>query len=238
MIYNVEAATFALLGNFITSCYTNNWLWQDLLRRPIHFKGALQKGKFLVFTLPNWLPHRDAILITGQGGVESKLKDLFLPTQVQKQDETQKLLILNIESLNSLLSTHCNFELVYWPGYRFVVEPMTYSKEVRPAQYMLKAFDYILRLKGQSVESDVTQQALRTSTFVLSVGGGETLDTINISGSDGKSHWNLADKAIQLQGDRFEIFLFAFRKMTDSGAHLKNCSVVINSDCVVLKYVA
>jgi hypothetical protein len=236
-MYNLEAATFTVLGNFITSCYTKNWAWQDLLRRPIYYKGSLQKGKFLVFTLPNWFPYNDSILLTGQGGIESKLKDLFLPTQVQKQGDNQQLLILNIEGLTSLIALHRDFELVYWPGYRFVVEPMTYSKEVSPAHYFLKAFDYMLRIRGQSVDLDLTQQSLRVSNFVLKVDGGQTLNSIHISGLEGTSVWDLAKKTILLRGSPFGMFLSALRDMNDSTVRLKNCSIVITDDSVELKYV-
>ena len=237
MIYNLEAATFTVLGNFITSCYTKNWLWQDLLRRPLYFKGELQKGKFLVFASPAWLPYNDCILLTGENGIESKLKDLFLPAQVQKQSETQQTLILNVERLQAALSPMTNFELAYWPGYRFVVEPMTYRKEVSPAAYMLHAFDYILRVTGHSVEIDTSRQSLKTSTFAVKVNGLRTLDSIELIESGGRSYWSLADKVIQLEGTRFEMFKDALEKMLASGSTLENCSATVDENRAELRHV-
>ena len=237
MIYNLEAATFTVLGNFITSCYTKNWLWQDLLRRPLYFKGELQNGKFLVFALPAWLPYNDCILLTGENGIESKLKDLFLPAQVQKQSKTQQTLILNVEQMQSPLSPMTSFELVYWPGYRFVVEPMSYRKEVSPAVYMLHALDYILRVTGNSVEVDAARQSLTTAAFTLGVSGEKNLDAIELTDSDGRSYWSLADKVIQLEGTRFKTFQGAFEKMLASGSTLENCYVTVDGSRAELRYV-
>ncbi len=237
MIYNLEAATFTVLGNFITSCYTKNWLWQDLLRRPLYFKGELQKGAFLVFALPAWLPYNDCILLTGENGIESKLKDLFLPAQVQKQNEKQQTLILNVERLQAALSPMASFELVYWPGYRFVVEPMTYRKDVSPAVYMLHAFDYILRVTGSSVEVDAARQSLTTSAFTLGVSGENTLDSIELIDSDGRSYWNLAEKVIRLEGTRFKMFRGALERMLASGSSLENCSTAVDAESAELRYV-
>lgn len=237
MIYNLEAATFTVLGNFITSCYTKNWFWQDLLRRPLYFKGELQKGKFLVFLLPAWVPYNDCILLSGDNGIESKLKDLFLPAQVQKQSESQRTLILNVERLQAAPLPMPSFELAYWPGYRFVVEPMTYRKEVSPAVYVLHAFDYILRVTGHSVEIDASRQSLRTSAFTVGVTGENTLDSIEIIESDGRSYWNLVDKVIQLEGTRFKMFRGALGRMLASGSILDNCSTTADETSAELRYV-
>ena len=237
LIYNLEAATFTVLGNFITSCYTKNWLWQDLLRKPLYFKGEFQKGAFLVFALPTWLPYNDCILLTGENGIESKLKDLFLPAQVQKQSKTQQTLILNVERMQSALSPMASFELVYWPGYRFVVEPMTYRKEVSPAVYMLHAFDYILRVTGNSVEVDASRQSLRTSAFTLGVSGENTLDAIELIDADGRSYWSLADKVIRLEGTRFKMFQGALESMLAPGNTLENCSTTVDETSADLRYV-
>jgi len=237
VIYNLEAATFTVLGNFITSCCTKNWFWQDLLRRPLYFKGELQKGKFLVFALPAWVPYNDSTLLIGENGIESKLKDLFLPAQVQKQSEIQQTLILNVERLQVELSPMSSFELAYWPGYRFIVEPMTYSKKVSPAVYTLRAFDYILRVTGHSVEIDAARQSLTTSTFTLGVTGENTLDSIEIIESGGRSYWNLADKVIQLEGTRFKMFQGALGRMLASGSVLKNCSTSVDGTSAELRYV-
>lgn len=237
MIYNLEAATFTVLGNFITSCNTKNWFWQDLLRRPLYFKGELQKGKFLVFLLPAWLPHNDCILLTGENGIESKLKDLFLPAQVQRQNETQQTLILNVERLQAAIPPLATFELAYWPGYRFVVEKMTYRKEVSPAMYMLHAFDYILRATGHSVEVDTSRQSLRTSGFTLVVSGQNTLDSIELIESDRRSYWNLAEKVIRLEGTRFTMFQGALESMLASRSILENCSTTVVGTRAELRYV-
>lgn len=113
MIYKLNSTIFVLLGNFITSCYTKNWAWHDLLRKPLKFSGTMQQGKFLVFTVPSWLPHNDTILKIPATGIEAKLKDLFLPSQVQKKDDSDHILIVDVESL--LSAEHKAFEgqLVY-----------------------------------------------------------------------------------------------------------------------------
>jgi hypothetical protein len=237
VIYNLDAATFTVLGNFITSCYTKNWLWQDLLQKPLFYKGSLQKEKFLVFQLPIWLPFNDCILIYKSAGIESKLKDLFIPMQVQKQDEANQFLILNFERFTSLLSPNNNAELVYWPGYRFVIEPMTYRKENTPSLYMLKAFDYILRVTGQEVELDEARQSLRTSSLSLRVSGNSEIDSIELTESEGRSFWSLAEKVIRLEGTKFEMFCSAFSGMSLAGAALQNCSVQTSPQTVELRYV-
>ena len=237
MIYNLDAGTFTVLGNFITSCYTKNWLWQDLLRKPLFYKGSLQKEKFLVFQLPIWLPFKDCILIAESAGIESKLKDLFMPMQVEKQSDANQLLILNVDSIKSLLGPRNNAELVYWPGYRFVIEPMTYRKEITPSLYMLKAFDYILRVAGQEVELDETQQSLRTSSLSLRVNGNSTIDSIELTESEGRSFWSLTEKVIRLEGRRFEMFRSAFNNMCLAGTTLENCSVQASPQSVELRYV-
>jgi hypothetical protein len=101
VIYNLNAAVLTLLGNFITSCYTKNWLWQDLLRKPLYFRGSIQNTKLLVFKLPLWLPYNDCILLTNGAGIESKLKDLFLAMKVEKQENANQLLILNVDIITS-----------------------------------------------------------------------------------------------------------------------------------------
>lgn len=65
-----------------------------------------------MFALPAWVPYNDCILLIGENGIESKLKDLFLPAQVQKQSETQRTLILNVERLQAALSPMPSFG---WP---------------------------------------------------------------------------------------------------------------------------
>jgi hypothetical protein len=237
MIYNLDAGTFTVLGNFITSCYTKNWLWQDLLRKPLYYKASLQKEKFLVFQLPLWLPFKDSILIAENAGIESKLKDLFLPMQVEKQSDSSQLLILNVDSIKLLLGPHNNAELVYWPGYRFVVEPMTYKKEIAPALYMLKALDYILRVAGQKVELDEIRQSLRTPSLSLQVSGNYAFDSIQLTESQGKSFWSLTEKVIRLEGRKFEMFCSAFNDMCLAGAMLENCSVQASNQSVELRYV-
>ena len=237
MIYNLDAATFTVLGNFITSCYTKNWLWQDLLRKPLFYKGSLQNERFLVFQLPIWLPFNDCILISKSAGIESKLKDLFIPMQVQKQDEANQFLILNAERFTSLLSPNNDAELVYWPVYRFVIEPMTYRKENTPSLYMLKAFDYILRVTGPEVELDEQQQSLSTSSLSLRVSGNSTIDSVELTESEGRSFWSLAEKVIRLEGTKFEIFCSAFIGMGLAGAKLENCLVQASSQTVELRYV-
>ena len=237
MIYNLDAATFTVLGNFITSCYTKNWLWQDLLRKPLFYKGSLQNERFLVFQLPIWLPFNDCILISKSAGIESKLKDLFIPMQVQKQDEANQFLILNAERFTSLLSPNNDAELVYWPVYRFVIEPMTYRKENTPSLYMLKAFDYILRVTGQEVELDEQQQSLSTASLSLRVSGNSTIDSVELTESEGRSFWSLAEKVIRLEGTKFEIFYSAFIGMGLAGAKLENCLVQASSQTVQLRYV-
>lgn len=237
MIYNLDAATFTVLGNFITSCYTKNWLWQDLLRKPLFYKGSLQKEKFLVFQLPIWLPFNDCILIAESAGIESKLKDLFMPMQVEKQSDANQLLILNVDSIKCLLGTCNSAELVYWPGYRFVIEPMTYSRETAPSLYMLKAFDYIFRVVGQEVELDEKRRSLRTSSLSLRVNGNSTIDSIELTESEGRSFWSLAEKVIRLEGTKFEIFSSAFNTMSLAGATLENCSVQASPQLVELRYV-
>lgn len=87
-----------------------------------------------------------------------------------------------------------------------MVEPMTYSKKVAPAVYMLHALDYILRVTGHSVEINAAKQSLTTSAVSLRVTGENTLDSIEIIESGGRSYWNLADKVIQLEGARFKMF--------------------------------
>ncbi len=237
MIYNLDAATFTVLGNFITSCYTKNWLWHDFLRKPLFYKGSLQNERFLVFQLPIWLPFDDCILISKSAGIESKLKDLFIPMQVQKQDEANQFLILNAERFTSLLSPNNDAELVYWPVYRFVIEPMTYRKENTPSLYMLKAFDYILRVAGQEVELDEQQQSLSTSSLSLRVSGNSTIDSVELTESEGRSFWSLAEKVIRLEGTKFEIFYSAFIGMGLAGAKLENCLVQASSQTVELRYV-
>jgi hypothetical protein len=237
VIYNLDAAVFTVLGNFITSCYTKNWLWQDLFRKPLRYKASVQKEKFLVFQLPLWLPFKDCILISEREGIESKLKDLFLPMQVEKQSDANQLLILNVESLTSLLGPHNNAELVYWPGYRFVIEPMTYRKETSPSLYMLKAFDYILRVAGQKVELDEKRQSLRTASLSLRVNGISTIDAIELTESEGRSFWSLTEKVIRLEGTTFEMFCSAFNDMGLAGAALDNCSVQSSPQSVELRYV-
>ncbi len=187
--------------------------------------------------MPAWLPYNDCILLTGENGIESKLKDLFLPAQIQKQSETQQTLILNVERLQAALSPTPGFELAYWPGYRFVVEPMTYRKEVSPALYMIHALDYILRVSGHSVEIDTSRQSLKTSTFAVKVNGLRTLDSIEIIESDGVSHWNLAKRVIRLEGARFKMFKGALEKMMVSGSSLENCSTTVDGASVELRYV-
>ncbi len=237
MIYNLDAATFTVLGNFITSCYTKNWLWQDLLRKPLFYKGSLQKEKFLVFQLPIWLPFEDCILIAKSAGIESKLKDLFLPMQVEKQIDTNQLLLLNVDGIKSLLEPRNNAELVYWPGYRFVIEPMTYRKEITPSLYMLKAFDYILRVAGQEVELDEKRRSLRTSSLSLRVNGNSTIDSIELTESEGRSFWSLAEKVIRLEGTKFEIFCSALNNMRLAEATLEHCLVQASPQSVELRYV-
>jgi hypothetical protein len=237
MIYNLDAGTFTVLGNFITSCYTKNWLWQDLLRKPLYYKASLQKEKFLVFQLPLWLPFKDSILIAENSGIESKLKDLFLPMQVEKQSDSSQLLILNVDSIKLLLGPHSNAELVYWPGYRFVVEPMSYRKEITPALYMLKALDYILRVAGQRIELDEIRQSLRTPSLSLQVSGNHAFDSIELTESQGKSFWSLTEKVIRLEGRKFEMFCSAFNDMGLAGAMLENCSVQASHQSVELRYV-
>jgi hypothetical protein len=237
VIYNFDATTFTVLGNFITSCYTKNWLWQDLLRKPLFYKGSLQKEKFLVFQLPIWLPFEDSILIAEDAGIESKLKDLFLPMQVEKQSDASQLLVLNVDSMKSLLRPHNNAELVYWPGYRFVIEPMKYRKEIAPALYMLKALDYVLRVAGQQVELDETQQSLRTPSLSLQVSGNHAVDSIELNESEGRSFWSLTEKVIRLEGRRFQMFRSAFNNMCLAGTTLENCSVQASHQSVELRYV-
>lgn len=237
MIYNLEAATFTVLGNFITSCYTKNWLWQGLLRKPLYFKGNQQQGRFLLFTLPVWLPYNDCILLTGEAGVESKLKDLFLPMQIQKQNENQHILVLNLENASVALKGVQHAELVYWPCYRFVIEPMTYSKKNSPSLYMLKAFDYVLRVSGHRVQLDEAHQLLETSGLRVQVRGTETLDCIEICDQDGLCLWSLSEKIIRLEGSRFEMFQTALGKMISAGTHLENCSVRVLGRTVELRYV-
>ncbi len=237
MIYNLNAAVLTLLGNFITSCYTKNWLWQDLLRKPLYFRGSIQNTKLLVFKLPLWLPYNDCILLTNGAGIESKLKDLFLPMKVEKQGNANQLLILNVDGITSLLGPHSNAELVYWPGYRFVIEPMTYRKETAPSLYMLKALDHILRVAGQKVELDETRQSLRTSSLSLRVIGNSTIDSIELTEIERRSFWSLTEKVIRLEGATFEMFGSAFNNMCLAGAALENCSVQASPQSLELRYV-
>jgi hypothetical protein len=130
-----------------------------------------------------------------------------------------------------------SFELVYWPGYRFVVEPMTHRKEVSPAVYMLHAFDYILRATGHSVEVDASRQSLRTSGFTLVVSGQNTLDSIELIESDRRSYWNLVDKVIHLEGTRFKMFQSSLGRMLASGSILENCSTTVDGTSAELRYV-
>jgi hypothetical protein len=237
MIYNLESATFTILGNFITSCYTRNWAWQDLLRQPVRYKGERQREKFLVFPIPNWVPYNDCILVEGERGLQSKLKDLFLPTQLQRVNDNQSLLILKVDDLNSLGLGDEGVHLVYWPGYRFVIEPMNYSPSITPAQYMLLAFDYILRASGNTAELDLESQALSTPSMRLEVRGANRLDSIHISEDASNSYWSLEEKRIRLQGLKFQAYIEALREMTRSGARLENCKVELAGDSAELSYV-
>jgi len=237
VIYNLDAAVFTLLGSFITSCFTNNWLWQDLLRKPLYFNGSLQQSKLLVFNLPLWLPYNDCILLTNGTGIESKLKDLFLPAQVQKQSDTHQFVILNVEHIASLTVATANMELVYWPGYRFVIEPMSYGKENTPARYMLKAIDYMLRVAGQEVELDEARQSLRTPQLKIQVNGNQSLDSVELTGFNEYSFWSLSERVIRLEGERFEIFRRAFDEMLSKKSRLENCAIQAFPTGVELRYV-
>jgi len=95
MICKIESLLFVVLGNFITSCYTGNWAWQDLLRPPIRISGSLRQGKLLIFKIPNWLPVNDSILRIPSMRVESKIKDFFVATQINRQSETESLLLIH-----------------------------------------------------------------------------------------------------------------------------------------------
>ena len=225
MISQLDSTIFVLLGNFITSCYTKNWAWQDLLRQPLKFSGTMQQGKFLVFKVPSWLPHNDAILKIPSTGIEAKFKDLFLPSQIQKGDNSDHVLIVDVESLISAKQNAFEGQLVYWPLFRFVIEPMSYSDGIAPPEYVLRSFDYILRLSGVIGDLDFDRMALTTYSFTLLVGGSSTFDSITLMEPDGLSTWSLSDRRIRLFGNRVKIFNSALKVMLGAGVSLERCEI-------------
>ena len=128
-------------------------------------------------------------------------------------------------------------ELVYWPGYRFVIEPMSYGKENTPARYMLKAIDYMLRVAGQEVELDEARQSLRTPQLKIQVNGNQSLDSVELTGFNEYSFWSLSERVIRLEGERFEIFRRPFDEMLSKNLRLENCAVQAFPTCVELRYV-
>lgn len=237
MIYKLDSAIFVLLGNFISSCYTNNWAWQDLLRKPLKFSGTMQQGKLLVFKVPSWLPHNDAILKIPATGIETKFKDLFLPSQIQKGDDSDHILIVDVESLLSAKQKAFEGQLVYWPLFRFVIEPMSYSDSIAPSEYVLRSFDYIMRLSGVIGDLDFDRMTLTTESFTLQVGGSSTFDSITLSEPDGLSAWSLSERRISLFEGRFNLFKSALEAMLGAGVTLERCEIQKVDQGLELRYV-
>lgn len=237
MIGKFDSIVFALLGNFITACHSKNWAWADLLRSPAKFYGVFQQNKFLAFRCPAWIPYEDAILKIPPVGIEAKLKDLGLPSHVQKSGESEIILVVDVEDLVVGGVQSLQGQLVYWPMFRFLIEPMSYSDEVEPAKYVLMSLDYIMRASGIAINLDVSRMTLKSSQFTLQVGGTSTFDSLILTEPDSVSFWSLPDRIISLAGPRFKIFNSALESMLSSGVSLERCEFRRINEGLELRYV-
>lgn len=175
--------------------------------------------------MPHWLPHNDAILKIPATGIEAKFKDLSLPSQIQKGGGSDHILVVDMEGLLSAKQKAFEGQLVYWPMFRFVIEPMSYSEDIAPPDYVLRAIDYMLRLSGVIGDLDFEKMSLTTEGFTLLIGGSSTFDSITLMEPDGLSTWSLSERRIGLFGKRLKIFSFALEAMLGAGASLERCEI-------------
>lgn len=238
MLKRIDPLMFVVIGNFITSCYTRNWAWLDLLRKPIVFNGSVNRT-IITFNMPSWIPAGDSVLILNDGRMQAKMKDFPFKRREQITDQKTRLMVVKVElpGEESVKSA----KLTYSPWFRFVTEPVDFLISDQVATYVTKAVDYALRREGEVTELQQVENGMSLSfdhgkRRFEAIGESELEkiqlheDTAELSALDFKAR-------ILSLSDRLSPSLTQTLYAMSDSTELANCSRTKINDLTVLRYV-
>lgn len=173
---------FIIIGNFITSCFSNNFTVFNLLRRQLEFPMTRQ-NQFLVAKIPKGINWSDSFIFAGEYFV-SKVKDVAVSKGVKEFDKENDLFFFNISLVEKTLFLEKEVEiskgtLVYSPWFRFIKEPFDFSGTQVNGKYLIKSLMYIARLNKIKVSNESSEDGVESLIFPDGYKGATRLDIIS-----------------------------------------------------------
>ena len=230
-----ENLEIILTGNFITACYTNNWSWSQLLKKPRSIDTQVQSNNTVAFLAPSWWPERELIVQINDDKLACRLSDLVY----QKEETTKgsdKIIRLKFIYLKTKIE---RLTLHYWPFYVLPNKPFHPEITSSVLDYLAAAIPNVQIEEKFKIQSFSNQEIIFSNKY-WKLGFQGTKELNRIFWANDQSHFNyfsIENKELFISStlNQNPTFL-ALESILKNSEKLKDCTLNMNSQGIILRH--